>query len=131
MSTFEEEIRALQQAHKLLGQMCRMLPAPTEWVDGSIARKIYIPTKVRRSAHVNYRSMQDLGKHNYYGFPNEQKVILNDAKSFLLSLLDSKQTPRVHSIVRDSAFRVLKHFPIEYSDKNYSRFLEILHTNGT
>ena len=131
MSTFEEEVRALHQAYNLLGQICKMLPVPTEWVDGSIAKKIYIPAKVRQDAYVNYRCMKDLGEHNYYGFPKEQERILTDAKNFLFSLLDPKQTPRVHPVIRDSAFRVLKHFPLEYFHKNYSRFIEISATNGT
>lgn len=131
MSTFEEEIASLQRAHKLIGQICRRMPVPDEWVNGTLTTKVRIPTAVRRSAHVNYRCMDDLGRHNYYGFPKEQERILTDAKNFLYGLIDAKQTPRVSPIVRDAAFRILRHFPIECSHKNYSRFLEIRPTHGT
>lgn len=43
--------------------------------------------------------------------PFERAIAVNNARQFLLDLLDSKRTPRVPRAVRLRARDVLKHYP--------------------
>lgn len=46
--------------------------------------------------------------------PNERYRAVNNAREFLRSLLDPKQTPKVPKAIRQQAYWVLKHYPGEY-----------------
>lgn len=46
--------------------------------------------------------------------PDEKYRALKKAKEFLLSLMNSKKTPKVPKAIRIEAYRVLKHFPWEH-----------------
>ena len=46
--------------------------------------------------------------------PDERRYAVNNARQFLLDLLDPKKTPRVPSAVRKEAGRCLRHYPGEY-----------------
>lgn len=46
--------------------------------------------------------------------PNERYRSLQQAREFLRSLLDPKQTPRVPKAVRREAYRALRHYPNQY-----------------
>jgi hypothetical protein len=43
--------------------------------------------------------------------PNERTRAIRNARNFLRSLLDPKQTPRVPKQIREQAYWVLRHFP--------------------
>lgn len=43
--------------------------------------------------------------------PSEEKRALEQARMFLVELLDPKQTPRVPRAIRQRAHRLLKHYP--------------------
>lgn len=45
--------------------------------------------------------------------PMERMNAIRNAKNFLYSLLDPQKTPKVPSVVRKEASRVLKHYPME------------------
>jgi hypothetical protein len=46
--------------------------------------------------------------------PDERFNALKEGKKLLLELCDPGKTPRVPSIVRDRARRVLRHYPADY-----------------
>ena len=46
--------------------------------------------------------------------PDERFSALVTARRFLLDLLDPKVTPKVPSLVREGAARVLRHYPSQY-----------------
>ena len=45
--------------------------------------------------------------------PSERTNSVLEARSFLLALLNPKLTPRVPSVIRKEARRILKHYPTE------------------
>jgi hypothetical protein len=47
--------------------------------------------------------------------PNEEVQSLQAVRRFLYDLLDPSKTPRVPKAVRQRAYRVCKHFPMDYS----------------
>jgi len=53
--------------------------------------------------------------------PFERKNSILMARTFLLSLCDSSQTPRVPKYIRDQARSVLKHYPGEYQMEEASK----------
>ena len=46
--------------------------------------------------------------------PVERKHAVKNTEQFLLSLCDTKQTPRVPKEIREQARRLLKHYPSEF-----------------
>lgn len=50
--------------------------------------------------------------------PNERYNSLIQAKEFLRSLLDPKQTPKVPKSIRRQAYWALRHYPAEYDLEN-------------
>jgi hypothetical protein len=46
--------------------------------------------------------------------PNERYRAIKNARDFLRSLLDPKQTPKVPRAIRREAYYALKHFPLDY-----------------
>lgn len=49
--------------------------------------------------------------------PFERAIAVNNARQFLLDLLDSKRTPRVPRAVRLRARDVLRHYPANAQEK--------------
>ena len=68
--------------------------------------------------------------------PNEEQNALNNAREFLVSLMNPKQTPKVPAAIRKEAYRLLKHFPykarvaeawgpmVEKQEKMFAEFRE-------
>lgn len=108
MSTTEEEMRAIRQAHMYLTAICSRYSKPA------------LPKKYRQSAYLSMQNLDTLRTHSFYGFEQDQADLLATARNFLLSLLDPKQTPRVPSMLRDRAFQILKHFPLDGKATDYS-----------
>jgi len=46
--------------------------------------------------------------------PNERRYAVNRTRDFLYDLLDPKKTPRVPKLIRDRAYRCIKHYPSEF-----------------
>jgi len=51
--------------------------------------------------------------------PEEEARAIAQVRTFLFSLLDPKQTPKVPKAVRQQARRVLKHYPLMPPDPDY------------
>ena len=46
--------------------------------------------------------------------PIERTRAVNKAREFLYDLTDPKKTPKVPKVIREQAFRILKHYPNKY-----------------
>lgn len=101
MSTLEEERRSLVWARKFFKDL----------VDTKVFPRV--PRPVRNKAYHTYQLVDRLGA---YASCNDaaMAVGLNAGREFLLSLLNPALTPKVPGNVRDLAFRISKHYPIQY-----------------
>jgi hypothetical protein len=62
--------------------------------------------------------------------PEEEARAIAQVRTFLFSLLDPKQTPRVPREVRQRARRVLKHYPLLPPDPDYVPWAERITRKG-
>jgi hypothetical protein len=62
--------------------------------------------------------------------PEEEARAIAQVRTFLFSLLDPKQTPKVPKAVRQQARRVLKHYPLLPADPDYTPWAERIITKG-
>lgn len=108
MSTVEEEMRAIRRACTFLRIICDRYHKPV------------LPKKYRSTAYLSEQNLQTLRAHNFYGFEQEQAKLLEVPRAFMLSLLDPKKTPRVPGEIRDRAFEILKHYPLDGKHCDYS-----------
>jgi|694.fasta_scaffold00026_175 hypothetical protein len=102
MSTKEEEIRSLMWARKFFMDLLdtRLFPK--------------VPRAVRNTAYTVYQMVDRLETEP--ACSHADKVAgLNAGRDFLLNLLDPVKTPRVPGDVRDLAFRISKHYPMQYT----------------
>lgn len=62
--------------------------------------------------------------------PEEEARAIAATRTFLFSLLDPKQTPRVPKLVRQQARRVLKHYPLMPPDEPYVPWIDRITRKG-
>lgn len=120
MSTKFEELRSLYHAFLLLDRLsgCCFL-----MLDRSLFGDLpKLPRKFRKDAWEARKALSSLNDCNYHGFIDDQEKVISTAREFLYSLMCPKKTPRIHSLIRNAAFVVLKHYPLDGKHTDYSLF---------
>lgn len=79
------------------------------WITGRV------PRPVRDHAHRVANALSDLQEdfsHNARMTDQEAAWAIRNGREFVLSLLDSKKTPRLPVVYREAAYRFSKHYPL-------------------
>jgi len=51
--------------------------------------------------------------------PSERRLAVENARAFLLDLLDTRTTPRIPRSIRQRARAILKHYPVAHGETTW------------